>query len=296
MIRSIAELSREKVEPTAVVVGPAPSVGSVLNHADSTGYWLGDAHKRVEVVTTDSYYVRANSIFPSLLSREDIDSISAFGFKFIFAETVMESARPVRELAEERLTGDVFLFDQRHFEGKPCSPVEACCSVLANENWSATIQEFFARHYKLPHHYSSGDTVALHALACALITGAKEVYIGGVEIPFWAEDYIYAKSTEIEGHKSSYGINPDDFLRRLQRFFQTPNRFRVYLNHAKNLLLEKNKPSISYFAESFHRIFSDFQYLTDAARGRGQRIFYCSRTSNLRHVNGIEPCPICLPS
>lgn len=292
MVMNIEEITEIHSGMSAVIVGPAPSIHTVANHEKNIGFWLGDAHQRVKVMTSPSYYVRANSIYPSLFNQSDIKSLIDNNFVCIFAETVMESDFPVREKLEQVLGNNHYVFDQRHFNRMKCSPPKSCCEVLDRYPNEVTIQELVTKLTDFKHHYSTGDTVALHAFAASVLAGVSTISFSGVEIPFWADSYIYA-SQKLQNSQ----ISITNKIR--SSFVQFKAHPRIELGKVKNKVLQvlipkRNSSKISLFAEGFPSLFADFQLLLDIALIRGTRVYYCSRTSNLRFLNGIEPCPLCL--
>lgn len=83
---------------------------------------------------------------------------------------------------------DYIGYDQRHFGGRPCtwsdgpSGRHMCCQHLIAER--LCIQEVLQQVTKYERHYSPGDTVSVHMLALAVITGMNPIYITGIDLDY----------------------------------------------------------------------------------------------------------------
>lgn len=94
----------------------------------------------------------------------------------------------------DRTTVDKFLnvdyigFDQRHFKGMPCTwgsgtnGRHICCEHIIPER--LCIQEVLQQVTKSKIHYSTGDTVGVHMLATAIISGMNPIYITGIDLDY----------------------------------------------------------------------------------------------------------------
>lgn len=296
MLFEVNSLINRYPNSNVVVVGSSPSMETVKNHTEEIGMWLGDAHRRTTFKTTTSFYVRANSEYPDLNNPLHVEELLHNNFEYLLAETVMESEIPVRELASNKLIdGNVYLFDQRHFEGKPCEPLLNCCNVLnekpKNEE-PTTLQELLARNSGRSHHYSTADTVALHAFAIGILIGAKRINLSGIDLPFYRKDYIY--SALVGTGKRNLQAQFLELMRNFKRYRPSPKAIIQRLWVLCKVRFHKNDPAISIFAPDFPRIYSDFQYLVDIALSRGIDVRYCSKNSGLRHVNGLLECDVCI--
>lgn len=292
--RKFVELNQSD---SCVVIGAAPSLGTVSNHQNSTGFWLGDAHRRTSVRTKKQIYVRANSEYPCLDNELHIQELQSRDFTFVIAETVMESDVPVYDLLEISDLKPAYVFDQRHFGGKPCQPEQNCCKVLKRKQAefspkNTTIQEHLATVLGVSHHYSTGDTVALHAFALGLLIGAREIFLTGIDIPFFQKDYIYP--SESKEFQRNFTQKIQEIISNIKKY--RPNVAAIFkrIGFIAKRKFNLNNKEISIFAEDFPSLFSDFQYLVDLGLRKGVKIYYCSVQSNLRKINGILPCPKCI--
>ena len=296
MVSDFRKFVHETKAESCVVVGASPTLGTVANHQNCTSFWLGDAHRRTNVQTKHQIYVRANSEYPSLLNQQHIEELKGREFSFIFAETVMESSTPVAQLFENSGLEPAYVFDQRHFGGKACVPTQTCCLVLQRESSeklsNITLQEFLASKFGLQHHYSSGDTVALHAFALCLLTGAKSIYLTGIDLPFYQKDYVYPQET-IENRRT-FPEKFKEFIVDFKRYRPSIKSIVKEISRRLGQFLNLNSSQVSVFGEDFPSLFSDFQYLVDLGLQNGVVTYYCSVNSNLRKVNGIVSCPKCI--
>lgn len=269
-----------------LIVGSGPSLETSDFDLDCNFFFIGDSFLRTEARGRRNFYIRANSQFPNLNISTHRDIIGELDCTWIFARSVKESETPVVQLVIEHQNSLSFTFDQRHFRGKLCVPRGSCCDDI--DPSGKTLQEQIADLVGLDHFYSSGSTVAIHALAIGILAGAKKVRLVGVEIPLTERDYRYSKA--VRGAPVSDRNSTTALVTNLFHYFQTP----VWLGRLIGMTLEmvpgkSRKPSV--FASDVPSIFSDFQYLVDAAKRVGCEIEIGSTESNLRRLNGVTVKP-----
>ena len=124
---------------------------------------------------------------------KDIDLLT--NTTFLFAHSTIQDID--YESIDKNLKLDWYDYDQRHFFRKPCNQQSdkrvyinkglSCCNNIGE----ITIQEYVRDMFNTNSHYSTGGTVAIHALAFAMIMGCKKIYITGVELPFYEKNYRY---------------------------------------------------------------------------------------------------------
>lgn len=280
---------------SALILGSAPTLGLVDAHSVQVGLFVGDSMLRTRIRPPIRYYVRANSD-PNLTRNTHVSDLNKLDATWIIAETVMESQTPVRQLLQEISPADKesFVFDQRHFGGSSCSVLAECCRVLDMEpGTNLTIQEILASYSKSNSLYSSGSTVALHALALAVIMGCKEIHIAGVEIPKYAEKYTYAPSNEGLGYRLGRIIREGLFLTR--KIFTERTFSEIFtLTLSRVIVAARRGPARdlpSFFAPDFEQILEDFRTIVGLANSSGAKVFVCSETSSLLPVDGVMGCP-----
>ncbi len=279
------------------ILGSAPSLTFANHHTSDHGFFMGDSFLRIGLDRYKTrYYVRANSEYPSLEKPSDVGALAGLEATTFLASTVMETTTAVRVLVEREKLAGTFLFDQRHFEWTRCEYPSCCCMVLDEKGSIPTLQELVASYFGLRHHYSTADTVAIHALALSLLLGFETIHLIGVEMPFFKSSYVYASTrpaNEVKWRNVTRAWNSIRTLSTLLRGRGIRGAAMVIRPIILKLLERASSrgKEVSLFAEDFPRIFSDFQYLVDLALQQGRTIYYCSTTSNLRHLNGILPCP-----
>lgn len=263
------------------IVSPGPTLVE-LEKLDpyAAAIFLGDAHLRTSHRARSNYYVRANSVFPRLTVPSEILPLIDEGFHICIAESVMETEIAVEYLIRDEgldLLADFTLFDQRHFEGRPCNPVRKCCDSINKP----TIQEFLANSLGLKHHYSQGATVLLHAIALGLLMNPRSISIFGASLPLRQSEYTYAPSRNLVSSQSRIrfqSLKPSNVIKSLKN----PKSVRFQL---ARLILGDDAPSI--FAEDFVDLVADLQYLSDAASFMRVRLESKSEISTLNAIRGI---------
>lgn len=281
---------------SALILGSAPTLGLVDGHSVQVGLFVGDSMLRTRMRPPTRYYVRANSVYPNLTRNTNVSDLNKLDATWVIAETVMESPTPVRQLLQDVPPADKesFVFDQRHFGGSSCSVLAECCRVLdMGPGTNLTIQELLASYSESNNLYSSGSTVALHALALAVIMGCKEIHIAGVEIPKYAEEYTYAPSNEELGSRFGRIIREGLFLTR--KIFTERTFSEIFASTLSRIVFAvKRGPARdfpSFFAPDFDQILEDFRTIVGLANSTGAKVFVCSETSSLLRVDGVMGCP-----
>jgi len=279
---------REKGRP-CLVAGTAPS-SSDFPYADFKGVYItcGDGPVRFKELFKADYWVNANNIFP--IPEKHLETINSFpDTVFIFADTVTycyKSANP--EFLRKNLKVDWFAFDQRHFGGKPCGDIMLkCCKLLKLYPGRTTLQEYVQHKFNMPGHYSDGHTVAVHALAFAILMGCSPIYLQGVELPLYEEDYKYRESSAA------------DLLSQptyLERFWDVASHPGLWARRARRRLGELQETLFpedpvhkkSLFYKAIPYTLADFDYLVGVANANGQEIYNLSKTSTLKKISALK--------
>ena len=127
-----------------------------------------------------------------------------------------------KELIENQVKGEWLVYDQRHWEGKSCIEIlkefknhyeenknfhftrfgnnevmwhpprcytnsghaldGRCCAQ--NQPARTTLQEYLRDLSGVEQHYSTGDTVSMHAIAFAIIMGCNPIYVTGLDLNY----------------------------------------------------------------------------------------------------------------
>ena len=96
-----------------------------------------------------------------------------------------------------------------------------CCKDI--DKSQLTIQEYLQTLTKNEKHYSTGDTVALHAIAFAIIMGCNPIYVSGVDL-----DYSQGYANEIKGipadHFTMWQDNSKNLLSDLEILLESARK------------------------------------------------------------------------
>lgn len=254
-----------------LILGGGPSISSIdYKNFDGIIVSMGDIPIRLQDKCNVDYWITANSIFP--LPDVDYEKINKVkNTTLLFAHTICTKLN--YNVIGEQLKVPWFEYDQRHFDGRTCdnqsdsrfylTEKQECCAKIGN----VTIQEFLQRKYNAIGHYSSGASVAIHALSLAIILGCKQIYIGGVELPIYEKDYSYV------GYSSIF-----DILKRGNWDGGRKQTLKKFFSVLFNLKIK------SVFYPDIPEILSDFEYLNNLCAQNGIELFNVSAESNLNKI------------
>ncbi|MDP3013561.1 MAG: hypothetical protein Q8M92_04915 [Candidatus Subteraquimicrobiales bacterium] len=279
-------VNREKGKP-CLVAGNAPTIIN-FPYSKFNGIYIamGDGPLRLKKKFTANYWVNANDEFP--IPEEHLKIINKFkDTLFIFSDSVVYSRkRNVNpDFLNKSLKVNWFSYDQRHFNAMPCKNKKLkCCELLNIYPGRLTIQEFIQRRYKTESHYSTASTVAIHALAFAIIMGCNPIYLQGIEIPVLKTDYTYSKVIVWD-----FTLRAKNYLNNWHKLFNPPAVCRFVFRFIKypivKLGLFKEK---SAFYNDLSQILDDFTYLIDLAHKNGISVINLSNTSSLNNIRGLK--------
>lgn len=275
-IKDFEYFYQRHADKKCLILGGAPSIKEIdYKNFDGIIISMGDIPIRLKNECNVDYWINANSVFP--IPDKDFKVINEVKHNvFLFAHSVVKAQN--YSVIEKELKSNWFEYDQRHFNGQPCNKqIDSrfylndeliCCNHIGK----ITIQEFLQRKFKVTSHYSTADTVAIHALSLAIILGCKEIYIGGVDIPKYDKDHTYfttktpmdvLKDEKGEWNISKYAIN---------RFF----------------IALFNKEIKSAFYSDIPEILRDFEYLNNLCKQYNIALYNVSKSSNLRMIQDFK--------
>jgi hypothetical protein len=156
-----------------------------------------------------------------------------------------------------------------------------------------TLQEALALKTNSSLVYSKGATVSLHAFALAVIMGATEIHIAGVEIPTVATDYIYAPNVKSLKWRIARGV--EEGVDRLWLILQSLSSEILFALIRKLWLFPRVRRVVetpSVFSPDFDEIIHDFATIVRLARSVDAKVYVCSHSSNLLGIHGVEKCPV----
>ena len=141
-----------------------------------------------------------------------------------------------------------------------------------------------AQEVGMKHHYSEGATVLPHALALALLVGAKQIDIFGADLPLVSKSHTYGGKPAEVGRTSFLTT----VLKRLRIAISIkPGAlFRLASERAGAALLGSKAPSV--LAHDFLDLFCDLQYLSDCGAILGCEPRAFGADSNLIKIAGIS--------
>jgi len=258
-----------------LILGGAPSIKDIdFENFDGIIISMGDITPIKEKRNVD-YWVSANLQFP--LPHVHYKTINELkNTTFLFAHSALGvDYGSIKNKVADKLKISWFAYDQRHFGGRACNDQidhrfnykekTACCNYIDSE----TIQEFLQEKYNTIGHYSTSSTVAIHALALAIILGCKTIYIGGVDIPIYAKDYVH------------YGSSPIvSVLKKIKNFGIKPSLKKI-------IDLALGLESKSVFYPDIPQILQDFDYLNNVCENNNINLYNLSKESSLNKISGF---------
>ena len=266
------------ISGSALVMGTAPSL---LRHDfrsfRGTIFAVGDLPVRAPNLAPYDYWVTANSYYPLPWLRRHRRSMSAANYgHLVFASSAMSpistftAPRFCDRLGDLPVGQSMVVYDQRHHDG-PCSPEAGCCVMSRLLVKDRPIQEQLEKVTGVS--YSGSHSVVFHAIALALLLGAKTVYIAGVDLPFERSNYTYA----LPEVRLPLGT-------RRQWL-----RWRIYeLSESLASRVKGRERQQSMFAFGRSEIMNDLESLGVAAQRLGSRLVNLSPTSTLCQVAAID--------
>ena len=268
-------VGRESGKPCLV----AGTASSIINfpYSDFRGIYVtcGDGPLRMSNLFKADYWVNANDVFP--VPEKHLDIINSYSDTvFVFADSVTYSTRKINlKFLRDSLNVSWFAYDQRHFNQQPCKDkYRYCCDLLEVYPGRITLQEYVQKKFNRLNHYSTASSVAIHALAFAILLGCTPIFLQGIEIPRYRDDYKYLSNPQLDNlaYYAEYG-----------KWVTMGRRFGGNLLR-KIGLKERN----SAFAADLPQILSDFSYLIDLAHDNQIQIYNLSKTSTLNEIEELE--------
>ena len=107
-----------------------------------------------------------------------------------------------------------------------------CCNQIDHED--ITIQEYVQQETGHNKHYSTGDTVALHAIAFAILMGCSPIYLSGMDLDY-SRGYANDKKEIPMGHYTMWQDNSENLLSDMKILLDSANKKGIQI-----LTLNKN--------------------------------------------------------
>ena len=178
---SFKDITNKEAGKTAIVVGLGKSAMydiEKINHLYGKDGYVIISCNDFDLMTRMNvhYWVHANSLDTIFKNHQRYNAKNA---TIVYADTVDLTPQ---EFVHKNLTVDYLPYDQRHFNFKRCEKSAPCCNNF--QMWRPTIQEELLAYSAFEFPYSTGDTVALHMLALAILLGCKKIFITGVDLDY----------------------------------------------------------------------------------------------------------------
>lgn len=263
----------------AIVIGSAPSaVNFDYRNFKGIRIGVGDMPWRAREFGPYDYWVTANNLFPLPWRRAHARAIRRAPINNLLLATAAfggqtpEGARMCHEaMTRDRALVPTILFDQRHFQGHLCEPVDGCCEIFVKSAIGETIQEQLVRRSPCANTtYDGSHSVAFHAIALAIMLGATPIYVAGVEFPLDRKDY---------GYYRPWKIPPTGSL---------PKTVQYVVARLKDRLLDRLQRNSSVYTDHGDSLLRDLESLAQAASETDQEIINTSSTSLLTQARGIQ--------
>lgn len=272
-----------------LIVGGAPNIENIkFNNFAGKIISMGDIPIKIKDKCKVDYWVNSNSYFPQPDSHYEI--LNEFeDTTLIFAHSVINSKYTIDySMIEKYLKLDWFEFDQRHFGGMKCSDQIDyrfdtnqelnCCKNISE----ITIQEYLQKKFNSTCHYSTASTVAIHAVAFAMIMGFENIYLVGVDIPLYQKNYLYPGESNLNGIFKNLFSKLFKEKHILEKYFY----FKLYMNKFIPYLLKTNKKS-EFYAD-IPMILKDFQYLNNLCIDNNISLYNLNDNSTLRKIPKLK--------
>lgn len=268
----ISSISKLSYLESVFVIGSAPTIKLLKKYKNLKGIKIGvgDVPWRAPKLGPFEFWVTANATYPLPWHELHQNHLIRSGSKLLLSSASVNSQVELPQILDqlESITKKlpIFFYDQRHFNGVFCNPTRNCCYFSKKFVRDQPIQEMLNNTLgKNSPAYSEGDSVALHALALAILLQARHIYVVGIEMPLLYRDYRYYRDLKIFSETFSQLVK-----RILKRY------------------LPKYKNQIPAQSHSQKQFFQDFQKIVDVAVSQNIKVYSLSPSSPINYMNGVE--------
>jgi hypothetical protein len=186
---NIEQLKNKHSNKPCVIVGGSQTMHN-FNYKKFNGIIIviGSAILRVHNKFHVDYIINSNNEFPVPEIPSHLNFLNKFrnNTTWIMSDTNCYSSifKPNKNIWDNKLKINYVKYDDRHFNGKPCSPKKDCCDYLRLHPGRKNIFEITSEFYKERNSIkTTGTSVAEAALAVSLILGCSPIFIQGIDIP-----------------------------------------------------------------------------------------------------------------
>lgn len=161
------------INKPALVIAHGPSLDTIkknLHSLKDRGFIIIDCNEWSQFHNVvPNFWVLANTSL-TISSLKDIINQYSEQLKVVYADSVDSTKK---EWIEQNIVADYLPYNQRNFK-----------------SIKKTIQEELQEYCKVDFHYDTGDTVAVHEIALAILLGCNPIYFIGIDLDY---DLGYAK-------------------------------------------------------------------------------------------------------
>ncbi|MDD5650739.1 MAG: DUF115 domain-containing protein [Candidatus Nanoarchaeia archaeon] len=186
-------INRHKNIP-ALVIAHGPSLNEylpILDQLKQKGIILIDCNEFYDFHKVNpTYWCFASSV---LRIDNQINYINKTDSVIVYANSVDFTNK---NWIEQNIKTDIIAYDQRHFQYKTCNELMQsslknyggyswnglCCNNI--DRTRLTIQEELQKMTMYSKHYKTGDSIAVHELALAVLLGCNPVYFIGIDLDY----------------------------------------------------------------------------------------------------------------
>lgn len=276
---------------------PSAALGIPLVQKGDIVIGLNDSPIRLISHVQTDYWVSANDAFPVPFFTQHTELINLVHPKaFVFSDSALYARKwQIPRDLDFYLTCDWIPFDQRHFGASPCMPEQPCCSLLQGQNLSPNIQDLICSVFQVPFRYSTGNTVAVHALALALLMRPVAINIHGVDLNASPSSYQYFASdladSIIYPPTKYWDVQPHPISLR-SRIFSKLKSNPIFTNRVSKPdtgIFDSHTFDAYFFSiESRNTNISDFTYMADIASSNHILLSTSNPTSLLASIPYIS--------
>ena len=257
----------------AIVMGSAPSVKMVGKLAlPGVRIGVGDMPVRAKKLGPYDYWVTANSYYPlPWISKDAKDIADSEAITLIATMVGQNSMAPQEDIfaaMNKVATSDQLLvYNQKHFQDKPCVPKCLCCEISREFVKGPSIQELLGKLNNSEFAaYGQGSTVALHGYSLAVLLKANPIYLAGIELPIRYKDY--------KAYNNLFRPN-ETFQSKLKR---------VVVDY----FLSSRNRATDFGHAGRESILNDFRAIFEVSESLGITTFVVSETSPLNLIERIR--------
>ena len=266
---------------------------------------FGDAIIRFAKKIKPNYWIASNEFFPIPDINSHLKLINSSKATLLISNT--NAYGGIRNLniknLSKKLKVNWFAWDHIHINKKPCYKRRKCCSFISKPETSIT-DAFCSYFHKKNFFKIPTGTIAIEALAFAVLLGCNKIYISGVDLPEYRNDHysgIFSKNTTkvnkiirrylYDGiydykkiqlkEKKIFNYLKFYFYKKIGRFYQTLVDFKNSELKFKNFRLS------SSFYQDRKNIMFNLNKIAKLTKSRNIKIYNVSKYSKLNEIKNI---------